>query len=62
MKTPRFCAARAGAPAMIPLETLLSWAQSLGIGGAFFVLALSTAGVCALALIVVLTALKRGKS
>jgi len=44
-----------------PLETVLSWAQSFGIGGAFFVLALAVVGVCALALLVVLAVLKRGK-
>jgi hypothetical protein len=47
---------------MTTLDTLLSWAQSFGISGAFFVLALAAVGVCALALLVALTALKRGKS
>ena len=44
------------------LEMVMMWARSFGIGGAFFVLALAGFGLCALALIVVLTALKRGKS
>jgi hypothetical protein len=47
---------------MTLLETVMLWARSFGIGGAFFVLALAAFGLCALALVVVLTALKRGRS
>jgi hypothetical protein len=47
---------------MVTLEAVMAWAQSFGVGGAFLVLALAALGVCALALRVVLAALKRGKS
>lgn len=45
---------------MKSLESFLSWAQSFGIGGAFFVIALCAFGLCAMALWVVLIAVKRG--
>lgn len=38
-------------------ESFLSWAQSIGVGGAFFIVTLCAFGVCAMALRVVLAAL-----
>jgi hypothetical protein len=43
------------------IDSILSWAQSLGIGGAFFILTLGAFAICGMALWVVLIALKRGK-
>jgi hypothetical protein len=43
------------------IEAIVSWAQPLGLGGAFFVISLCAFGVCGMALWVVLTALKRNK-
>jgi hypothetical protein len=46
---------------MNSVESVVSWAQSFGMGGAFFIIALCAFGLCGMALWVVLTALKRGK-
>ena len=47
---------------MSTVESVLSWAQSIGIGGAFFIITLCAFGICGMALWVVLAALKRVKS
>jgi hypothetical protein len=47
---------------MKTVEAIIAWAHSFGIGGAFFVLALAGFGLCALALLVALAALKRHRS
>lgn len=46
---------------MKSLESIVSWAQSFGMGGAFFIVTLGAFGLCGMALWVVLTALKRHK-
>jgi hypothetical protein len=43
------------------LQSIVSWAQSFGMGGAFFIITLCAFGLCGLALWVVLTALKGHK-
>lgn len=43
------------------VDSVLLWAQTLGIGGAFFLITLGAFGVCGLALWVVLAALKRDR-
>ena len=47
---------------METIEFLIVWARTIGVGGAFFIIALLTFGICALALWVALTALKRVNS
>jgi hypothetical protein len=44
------------------VESVLSWAQSFGISGAFFIITLGAFGICGMAQWVVLAALKRGKT
>jgi len=44
------------------IEFVVSWAQSLGTGGAFFFITVCAFGLCGLALWVVLVALKRGRA
>ena len=46
---------------MNSVESVLSWAQSFGIGGAFFIITLAAFGICGMALWVVMAALKRSK-
>ena len=46
---------------MKTVDAMIAWAHSFGIGGAFFVLALAGFGLCALALLVVLAAMKRDR-
>jgi hypothetical protein len=43
------------------IQSTISWAQSFGVGGAFFILTLAALGVCGLALWVVSIALKKGR-
>lgn len=43
-------------------DSVISWAQSIGIGGAFFLIAICAFALSALALWVVLVALRRDKS
>lgn len=43
-------------------ESLVAWAQAIGIGGAFFIVSLCAFGISAMALWVVLIVLKRDKS
>jgi hypothetical protein len=44
------------------ISTILAWAQSFGVGGAFFIITLGAFGVCGMALWVVLVALNREKT
>lgn len=44
------------------ISSILAWAQSFGVGGAFFVITLGAFGVCGMALWVVLVVLSREKA
>lgn len=41
------------------LESFTTWVQSFGVGGAFFIVTLCAFGICAMALWVVLIALRQ---